>query len=1145
MAESTEPIVAPDADPAAVGERFAEFYKAVHGRTPFAWQQRLAAEVLNPAKSQASGWPDVIRVPTGCGKTSILDVALFELAVQASRDPAAVSAARRVCFVVDRKLIVDEATDHAAMIRHKLIDATDPRSILGRIAASLRSLTPHADNENPDQAKREPLRVVRLRGGVYRDDGWAADPLTPTIILSTVDQIGSRLLFRGYGVSRRARAVHAGLLAFDTRIILDEAHLSTVFATTIMGRTSPGDGQPGNVAGIRSYQQWVEQSILPEARRLRITRMSATAGVVGTGERAFQLSDDERNEPSIKPRLEAKKPAALIEVAVEAVTKDVRNNQPRVAREIDRKNREKLVEAMVSHARLLSVARADGQPDRPRIVGLVFNRVASARQAFNALRLNSQSANARGSSTAPQHTAILLTGRIRPFDRDRLLSDWLPKIKAGRKAQPDHPLFVVATQTVEVGANIDFDALVTEAAPLDALRQRFGRLHRIPPTPDQPPARPPAQAAVFIQSDHAKDSSADPLYGAATAETWKWFNGDGVASKPAAAKKAKGAKKGKGTSTPADEPAHPQLDFASASIDALLTANATKPANIADLLAPQPEAPILFPAHLDAWAQTSPQPDPDPDVAPFLHGPGSGSADVQVVWRADLTPMNREQWAQIVSLMPPRTREALAVPLHETRAWLCAMPALDATDLEGAATHDADATGRGQSALRWRGSRKSRVVRPEHLRAGDTLVVPASYGGADQFGWLGAPRPDSNGKTPKPTPVPDVADQCLAELVASYPSDAFRRPPLRVRLHPVLLPDQTKPEDRSKIRSMLSQAAWSASNDGDPLNDVRHALSAWPSLAATGETIRPACEALASTKHPTIEVYPNGDGVVVSARITFQNATLSIPDHDLEFDEPDDDRASMLDGGNRVTLDDHTSAVVNTAATFARACALPDNLRAALETAAYWHDQGKRDRRFQAWLHGSELAAFAALAEDPARILAKSTRPTNGEVLSSALFGYPKGHRHEFVSIRLFEQAAEHANSAGSPIADTDLVKFLIGTHHGRGRAFAPVSRDHHPVRVRMDHEGNTIEVSSDHALHTLDSGWTDCFWSLIRRFGWWGLAYIEAILITADHHVSASEQRQAAEPGAASSPSPSKSPAPIQPSLQPSRATSAGSSTR
>ncbi|MFC1641327.1 hypothetical protein ACFL5O_01375 [Myxococcota bacterium] len=40
--------------------------------------------------------------------------------------------------------------------------------------------------------------------------------------------------------------------------------------------------------------------------------------------------------------------------------------------------------------------------------------------------------------------------------------------------------------------------------------------------------------------------------------------------------------------------------------------------------------------------------------------------------------------------------------------------------------------------------------------------------------------------------------------------------------------------------------------------------------------------------------------------------------------------------------------------------------------AGLWHDEGKRDRRFQAWLYGSELRALAALSEN--RLLAKSGR---------------------------------------------------------------------------------------------------------------------------------------------------------------------------
>lgn len=1004
-------------------EQFADFFQAIHGDEPFEWQKDFAEQVLN-----GDGWPDVIRVPTGCGKTCVLDVALFELAMQSCRGPNERMAARRICFVIDRRLVVDEVTEHAVTLRKRITDADKP--VLQEVAAALKQL---AANES------DPLRVVRLRGGVYRDDGWTADPLTPTILISTVDQIGSRLLFRGYGVSPRSRPVHAGLLAYDTRIILDEAHLSTVFAETL--------------ERIRQHEQWAEQSPLPDGRRVSVVSMSATAG---EGQRMFALSDEQRKDSQLSPRLGAAKPAELVEVKVANIKKDDRFTPK--GREQERKNRETFGTHLAAKAKSLAGFDADESSVPPRVIGVVVNRIATARQVFEQL--------AKVAEGEPERDVILLTGRIRPYDRDRLLKTWLPKIKAKRDVQPDKPLFVVATQTVEVGANIDFDALVTEAAPLDALRQRFGRLFRIP---DKPEGRPGSGvAAILIRSDQKTKSDDDPVYGQAIAETWKWMmNG-------------KKAKKGQPKT----------IDFGVNQLDPKVKKLTTE--QLRKMIAPQPDAPLLFPAHLDAWVQTNPTPVPDPDVAPFLHGRSDAATDVQVVWRADLKEDQSKRWAGIVALMPPRTREAMPVPVYEARAWLRRQAEGDVADVEGVEPPSQRGAGNHtRKALRWCGpkGRRTKTVTSDEIRPGDTVVVPADYGGADQFGW----NPERR------EPVTDIAETCLSQLIASYPANAFRRPKLRVRLHADLLPE-TDERMRERLKAFLNAAVSAASTeDGDP----------WPAtlklLNALSEHVdeaahRAAIEAIrGSAKTPRVDRYPGGVGLVISGPLPIDlPAGQAAPEEEAEYEEPTDDEQSLIVDGRPIGLAQHTAAVTGTAVEFAEQLGLEEEYVESIRLAAQWHDEGKRDRRFQAWLHGSEIKALAALAAGHA--LAKSGRDPQK---NDNHFGYPKGGRHEFVSVRILE-AAGAANGEHA-----DLVKLLIGTHHGYGRPWAPVLNDPNPIPVVLQTDRTQIEVCSDHCLYCLASGWVDLYWRMIRKHGWWGLAYLESLLVTADRLVSAEEQRR------------------------------------
>ena len=198
---------------------FDEFFHALYGYGPFPWQAQLARRVAE-AQPGDSCWPEALALPTAAGKTACIDIAIFALACQADRPPAKRTAPRRIFFVVDRRVIVDETFERAKNLASKLRDTQDD-SIVKAVAGQLRLLS----------GEEEPLACFQLRGGMYRDDAWARSPLQPTVVVTTVDQFGSRLLFRGYGSSAGMRPIHAGLAANDSLVVLDEAHCAKPLPT--------------------------------------------------------------------------------------------------------------------------------------------------------------------------------------------------------------------------------------------------------------------------------------------------------------------------------------------------------------------------------------------------------------------------------------------------------------------------------------------------------------------------------------------------------------------------------------------------------------------------------------------------------------------------------------------------------------------------------------------------------------------------------------------------------------------------------------------------------------------------------------------------------------------------------------------------
>lgn len=986
---------------------FGAFHAAVHdGKLPFAWQQRLLEKIVAD-----KAWPRVLDLPTGAGKTTCIDVALFALALDAGSEDDQRWCPRRIAMVVDRRIVVDQVAERGRKLLSALMTSMDP--VVVEVTKRLRSLT---------RTGEEPLGVFTLRGGMPKDDGWARAPDQPLVIASTVDQVGSRMLIQGYGVSQGMKPVHAGLLSNDTLLLLDEVHLSEPFRQTL-----------DQLARLR-----VRFSRTGVKTRFSHTFLSATPGVGDAS--SFALVDHEIGKDSpLGPRLHASKPVRLVEVD----------------------DRTELEKACVDQAKALLKSH--------RTIAVVVNRLASAaaiaRQLIDLL----------GSDVR----LTLLTGRMRPLDRDDVLRELRSAVQTGRERRDDSPKrVIVGTQCIEAGADFDFDALVSESASLDSLRQRFGRVDRL--------GKYGKAEGVVVHDKSVKD---DPIYGEAITETVRWFKEhekerlkklkDELKKLKDLAKKLDGDAKAQAEASVARRA---RVDFGVLALD-VPTGD-----DLAKLLAPKPSAPTLLPAYLDLWTQTSPAPSQLPDVSLWLHGPASGPADVQVVWRADLTEdvLQREDvevGTAIVAAVRPSSLEAMSLPFVTARTWLANQPVRELGDTEGAAPDDSDEPeSSGRRAIRWLGD-KSEIVDAKTLKPGYTIIVPASYGGI-RNGCFDATSTDA---------VSDRAEQ--ARL--------FGRAHPVLRLHPLLIEQLglTLPlDDVDEVRLALGRLA---SN-----TDWPEWKRLWAERLTTGRgsfvvTGEPSWTVLEAKRVPNSDLRR-----VLKPLDTLEDGA------ELTTDEDDPSCA-----GRAVSLSKHCADVEMFAREYAVRCGLGRWFAEHIALAAWLHDVGKADRRFQLMLRGgSEVEYF----KDETLWAKSAMRPGAKEQrrLARLRSGYPGGgFLHAVQSVAMLhgqldalKERLKQIDSKNEP--DLDLVLHLVASHHGECRPFAPVFIDNSPVDVSLDgHESKMFgkidftATSSNTGLHRLDSPFADRFWGLVAKYGWQELCWLEAILRLADHRASEEEQ--------------------------------------
>lgn len=416
---------------------FESSFKALIGlkedESPFPWQNELFENLCQ------GDVPPLCSIPTGLGKTMIIPIWLLALA-KGSKLP------RRLVYVVNRRTIVDQATDLVNSINHTIQEAgVSSNHKLSQIAKDLKQMNCLNDTESI-------LSISTLRGELADNKEWKKSPTKPAIIIGTVDMIGSKLLFSGYGDTRRTRPLHAGILGCDTLFIHDEAHLTPAFGKLLRS--------------IKSFQanHTNQNNILETIPDIQVMELSATPNI-SSNDGTIELSDKDLSHQIVKKRMNAHKKLCFHEV-----DKEGKPLQEKIA-DLALKYKDK-------GERVIIFVRSpeDAQKISSGIKKLL---VESRIEDWN--ESNPDKSLKKGDKSSfkkeIEDRVATLTGQIRGHERDVLLTRKCMQPFLG-KDSVEETVYFVATSAAEVGMDLHADHAVCDLSTLDSMLQRFGRVNR-------------------------------------------------------------------------------------------------------------------------------------------------------------------------------------------------------------------------------------------------------------------------------------------------------------------------------------------------------------------------------------------------------------------------------------------------------------------------------------------------------------------------------------------------------------------------------------------------------------------------------------------------------------------------------------------
>lgn len=922
--------------PSITRDEFGVFFAALNeGHDPFSWQEEVLDHIC-----EHGVWPERINAPTGSGKSSVVDIHLFANALAAVG--AAPRVPRRLCVTVGRRALVDSQADRAReeildRMGKALTDGSGEPDILRRVAEALQSFQTRNDKEG-----NAPFEVGHIRGELSNRTLPVTDISACAIIAATPDMYGSRALFRGYGSTKAARPRETALLTMDTVMVLDEAHMNRQLLHTTQ-RIAQLQKREADL-GVPTLQV-VETTATPSTEDSESTTLGVDIKAL-----------DSPNDKELHRRVYSHK-----ELMLHPIDKwdGKPGNAPTVNAAVD------AIKKFLAHR------EASEGSEEAHTIGCIVNHVRTAISIKEKLTEDKEALE--------KEEVQLLVGRMRPSDLEKLQN----KHRELFTTEGDKSVkVVVATQTLEVGIDVDFADLVTELAPASSLAQRFGRVNRLGHRTDSKVVVIEPASGDLVKKD------APPYKAVDLSNAYGWLEALNGAENPSV--------------NPAAMVKNPPVQ--------------SSPER---LLYQRPEWPDLL-----EFSRTDENPYDEPDLDLWLHDSLDAETAMGGVIVRDNLPSNTSAAMEILktSYFAPSDEETFPANLKILQE------ILDYQDEHGVKPRKF-LYRQGEISL-WQDADHGEESR-QSLAPGDVLLLDTGSVPFTNQGIAVTQRELPSKKDElEAVPFPKGIKLYVYEKCADREKDFGEYLGLSPEEVAELLDTQSTDGKKKMIVSELTTEA----------EDGQEVIAWYADVTDDEESVE-------------------GSDIA-------QELVLAGP----------------------VLLDDHQNDVAERTRQLAENLGLAPEFSEALELAAKYHDEGKRDLRFQQMLG----------ADPEAEVLAKSGRRSVAEAYRArSRSALPRGWRHEQLSALMVAASPEKVG------AHRDLVLRIIGCSHGHGR-FSFAHDAGFLLKEGYLPEGTDYEALKEQATRLFNVGyWDNLMEQTSRTYGPYATAYLEAVERAADAQIS------------------------------------------